>query len=246
MSKIRLQKILADAGIASRRASEELITAGRVEVNGKIVQTPGSKADPNRDIISVDGERIPAPSPNEYFLLHKPMGVVSTSSDPQGRPTVMDYLPKTKARIYPVGRLDMDSEGLVFLTNDGDMTLIFTHPRYEVKKRYLVEVTNHPTPATIKRLKQGVRLDDGTTAPAKVKLIKSLANSALLEFEIHEGKNRQIRRMCAALGHQVLSLKRFQMGPLTLADLALGECRKLKPSEALELHEFVRKVKQGQ
>lgn len=243
MSEERLQKILAQAGVASRRASEALILAGYVEVNGQIVQALGVKADPNRDVICVKGKRIRPQRANVYYLLYKPVGILSTCHDPQGRPTVLDLLPKTAERVYPVGRLDQDSEGLVFLTNDGDTALVFSHPRYQVQKRYLVEVKGSPSPGTIHRLSRGVELDDGKTAPAKVQLVQALPDSTLVEFEIHEGKNRQIRRMCDAVGHPVLSLKRFGMGPFTLEGLALGEYRRLGPGEIASVREFVDKTK---
>ncbi|NMB24424.1 MAG: rRNA pseudouridine synthase [Firmicutes bacterium] len=244
MSEERIQKILAQAGVASRRASEALILAGHVEVNGQIVRTLGAKADPRVDVICVKGKRIRGQRTNVYYLLHKPVGVLSTCHDPQGRPTVLDLLPKIEERVYPVGRLDLDSEGLVFLTNDGDTALVLSHPRYQVQKRYLVEVKGSPSPGVIGRLSRGVKLADGKTAPAKIQLVQELPNSTLLEFEIHEGKNRQIRRMCDAVGHPALSLKRFQVGPFTLDGLALGEYRRLGLGEIDSLMVFVEKAKE--
>lgn len=244
MTEERLQKILARSGVASRRASEELILDGHVEVNGKIVRTLGTKADPEVDVIRVQGKLIQPRRAKVYYLLHKPTGVLSTCHDPQGRPTVLELLPKIRERIYPVGRLDLDSEGLVFLTNDGDTALVFSHPRYQVRKRYLVEVKGLPGQQVLDRLSRGVKLTDGWTAPAKINLVKKLSHSTLLEFEIHEGKNRQIRRMCEAVGHPALSLKRFQMGPLDLHGLALGEYRRLDPAEVDSLLVFVAKARQ--
>ncbi|NLJ87115.1 MAG: rRNA pseudouridine synthase [Firmicutes bacterium] len=238
MTKERLQKVLAQSGVASRRASERLILAGQVEVNGEIVRTLGVKVDPAKDVIKVKGELVRPSERKVYYLLHKPKGVVSTCHDPRGRPTVLDFLPRIRERVYPVGRLDFDSEGLVFLTNDGDVALVFTHPRYQVEKRYLVEVQGLPNLRTIGRLQSGVRLADGLTAPARVRLLKELPNSSILEFGIHEGKNRQIRRMCEAVGHPVVYLKRFQMGPLDLEGVPLGEYRRLRSAEVRELRAF--------
>ncbi|NMB45539.1 MAG: rRNA pseudouridine synthase [Firmicutes bacterium] len=239
MGRERLQKVLARCGVASRRASEELILAGRVQVNGKTVQTLGVKVDPAIDKISVDGKLIKAPQVKVYYLLNKPTGVISSCHDPQGRTTIMDLMPGVKERIYPVGRLDYDSEGLVLLTNDGHATLVFTHPRYQVRKSYLVEVEGFPTEGTIRCLARGVKLSDGWTAPARVKIMEKSSHSTLLVLEIHEGRNRQIRRMCNAVGHRVVSLKRFRMGPLDLEGLGLGQYRRLRPPEVSELLAFV-------
>lgn len=243
MGKQRLQKVLAHAGIASRRASEDLILAGRVEVNGKIVRTLGVKVDPVVDRIRVDGKPIKTVSGKVYYLLHKPTGVISSCHDPQGRTTVMDLLQGVKERVYPVGRLDYDSEGLVFLTNDGDTALVFSHPRYQVRKSYLVQVEGSPSQKALKRLCQGIKLSDGWTAPAKAKLVDKLADTTLIVLEIHEGKNRQIRRMCDAIGYPVVSLKRFKMGPLDLEGLGRGEYRQLTPREVRDLLAFVAKAR---
>jgi len=243
MNQERLQKVMARSGVASRRGSEELILAGKVEVNGKVVTTLGVKVDPTRDRIRVNGKLIKPSSKNVYYLLHKPTNVISSCHDPQGRPTVLDFLPGVKERIYPVGRLDYDSEGLVFLTNDGDTALIFSHPRYQVPKSYLVQMQGLPSAGALRRLGEGIRLSDGWTAPAKAKVIERLAGSTLLVLEIHEGKNRQIRRMCDAIGHPVISLKRFRMGPLDLEGLGLGEFRRLEPREIRDLLAFASKAK---
>lgn len=243
MGKERLQKVLAHAGVASRRASEELILAGRVEVNGKIVRTLGVKVDPAVDRIRVNGRPIKRTPSKVYYLLNKPRGVISSCHDPRGRPTVLEFLPGIKERVYPVGRLDYDSEGLVFLTNDGDTALVFSHPRYQVRKSYLVQVEGLPNQRTLKRLCQGVKLSDGWTAPARARLVEELGDTALMVLEIHEGKNRQIRRMCDAIGHPVISLKRFRMGPLDLEGLGQGEYRQLTPGEVRNLHAFVAKAK---
>lgn len=243
MNQERLQKVMAQAGIASRRGSEKLILAGKVEVNGKVITTLGVKVDPTRDRIRVNGKLIKPSAANVYYVLHKPTNVVSSCYDPQGRPTVLDFLPGVKERIYPVGRLDYDSEGLVFLTNDGDTALVFSHPRYQVPKSYLVQVQGYPNGGAIKRLCQGIKLSDGWTAPAKAKVIERLTGSTLLVLEIHEGKNRQIRRMCDAIGHPVMALKRFRMGPLDLEGLGLGDFRRLKPREIREMLAFVNKAK---
>lgn len=222
---------MAHAGVASRRASERLIVAGRVEVNGRVVTQLGTKVDPEKDTIRVDGRPISPSEQKVYYLLHKPKGVVSSAHDPQGRPTVVDLLKGVKKRVYPVGRLDYDSEGLVLLTNDGDIAYVLTHPRYRVPKRYLVEVEGRPHPGKLKTLARGIKLEDGWTAPAKVKLVENRPDSTILVMEIYEGRKRQIRRMCQAVGHPVRSLKRFQLGPLNLEDLPPGSFRPLTPAE---------------
>ncbi len=243
MGKERLQKVLARCGVASRRASEELVLAGRVEVNGRLVRTLGVKVDPDIDKIRVDGKLIRPPLSKVYYLLNKPPRVISSCHDPQGRTTVLDLLPGVKERVYPVGRLDYDSEGLVFLTNDGDTTLVFSHPRYQVRKSYLVKVQGVVERRTLTRLCRGIRLPDGWTAPARAELVDRLPDSTLLVLEIHEGRNRQIRRMCDAVGHAVISLKRFRMGPLDLEGLGQGEYRRLGPGEVRQLLEFVAKTR---
>ncbi len=226
----RLHKVLAHAGVASRRKCEELIATGRVRVNGQMVRTPGSKVDPGRDRIEVDGTPITVPREHTYLLLNKPAGCVTTAHDPQGRPTVMDLV-RTRERLYPVGRLDMDSEGLLLLTDDGDLAHRLIHPSYEHEKEYHVLVDGKPTARTLQRLREGIELEDGFTWPAEVTLLPQEAGGTWLRFVIHEGRRRQLRRMCKAVGHPVRRLIRVRIGPLTLRDLQPGQHRSLTNEE---------------
>jgi 23S rRNA pseudouridine2605 synthase len=225
----RLQKVLARAGIASRRSSEELISSGRVSVNGETARL-GQRIDPEHDRVSVDGVPVGLHPGLVYYLLNKPTGVVSTAADPEGRPTVTSLVP-AEPRVHPVGRLDADSEGLLLLTNDGELTHHLTHPRFGVEKEYLVSVAGKPTAGALRTLRHGVTLDDGVTAPAKV----SQVETSLLKITIHEGKKRQIRRMCEAVGHPVTRLVRTRIGPLQDRSLAPGEWRMLATSEVRDL-----------
>jgi 23S rRNA pseudouridine2605 synthase len=220
----RLQKILAQAGLGSRRAAEALIAAGRVRVNGHVA-TLGTRADPETDTIEVDGAVVGVRQGLAHYLLNKPPGVVTTASDPQGRPTVVDLVP-AEPRVYPVGRLDADSEGLLLLTNDGDLAHRLTHPRFGVEKEYLAEVEGTPSRGALRLLRQGVDLDDGRTAPAKV----SLVGERTLRIAIHEGRNRQVRRMAEAVGHPVRRLVRVRIGPLSDRRLAPCEWRAAAPT----------------
>jgi 23S rRNA pseudouridine2605 synthase len=231
----RLQKILARAGISSRRAAEELITAGRVTVNGQVVTELGSKADPERDTITLDGKPVRPATRNVYILLHKPAGYVTTMKDPQGRPVVTDLLKGAKERLFPVGRLDYNTEGLLLLTNDGAWANTLAHPRHEVDKEYHVRVRGSVSPEQIASLASGVVLEDGPTAPARVGEIKSSDNNTWLSVVIHEGRFRQVRRMCEAVGLSVVRLKRVRYGSLALGDLKPGEYRVLSDSEARAL-----------
>lgn len=270
----RLQKVLAQAGIASRRASEELIAAGRVAVNGQVVTRLGTKVLPT-DVITVDGKPIARQAPSVYVLLHKPAGYVTTVTDPYGRPTVMDLLTPDRfagierhrrkeasaakanamgqaappLRLFPVGRLDAPSEGLLLLTNDGDLAYRLTHPRFALEKEYLVLVRGMPSPDSLQRLQEGVLLDGKPTAKAQVTLASKTdtrrweedrpsSGNTWLCFVLHEGRKRQIRRMCLAIGHSVLRLIRLRLGPLTLGDLPAGKWRYLTPEEAAKLKEL--------
>jgi pseudouridine synthase len=226
----RLHKFLSRAGVASRRKCEELIAAGRVKVNGETVSLPGSKVDPERDRIEVDGRPITLPREYVYLLLNKPVGYVSTVRDTQGRPTVMELVDRSE-RLYPVGRLDIDSEGLLLLTDDGELTQRLTHPSYEHEKEYHVLVHGQPTQCTLQRLRQGIELEDGFTWPADVTVLRQDSGGTWLRFVIHEGRKRQLRRMCQAVGHSVQRLTRVRMGPLTLGDLSQGQCRPLTVEE---------------
>jgi pseudouridine synthase len=236
MPSVRLQKILSGAGVASRRASEVLITEGRVTVNGTVVAELGAKADPHHDDIRVDGRRIEAVTRLRYLLLNKPRNVVSTRRDPQGRATVIDLLAGVRDYVYPVGRLDYDSEGLLLLTNDGELAALITHPRHAVLKRYRVEVAGVPGEAVLATLARGVVIDGERTGRAAVRLVTTFASrqrgeGAVLEIGIREGRNRQVRRMCEAVGHDVVRLERVAIGPITDRTLKPGQWRDLTPRE---------------
>ena len=226
---VRLQKVLAQAGLGSRRVCDDLIAARRVRVNGEVAQL-GRRVDPEVDVVELDGARIGVNAGLVHYLLNKPAGVITTASDPQGRPTVIDLVP-AEPRVFPVGRLDGDSEGLLLLTNDGDLTHQLTHPSFGVDKEYLVEVEGAPHRGALARLREGVELDDGVTAPAKVAQL----DDRLLRITIHEGRNRQVRRMCDAVGFPVVRLVRTRIGPLTDRTLAPGAWRALTQDEVRAL-----------
>jgi pseudouridine synthase len=234
---IRLQKILSAAGVASRRASEQLILEGRVMVNGEVVRELGSKADPAKDAIKVDGRRIKADIRHRYIVLYKPKGYVTTRSDPEGRRTVMDLI-GAGAYIYPVGRLDYDSEGLLLMMTDGDLAARLMHPRHEVPKVYEVIVMGTPDPKALEKLRKGVYIDGRRTSPAEVRTgstVKSARPTTLLTITLHEGRNRQIRKMCSAVGLPVRDLRRIGMGPIGLGRLKPGQWRDLTPGEVEDL-----------
>ncbi len=235
MGEVRLQKIIAEAGVASRREAERLIEAGEVAVNGRVVRELGTKADPERDHIKVRGRLLPKPAPRLYVALHKPAGYVTTMRDPEGRPTVADLVRGVKARVYPVGRLDWDAEGLLLMTNDGELAAALAHPRSEVPKTYEVKVKGVPDRAALARLAAGPRLDDGPTRPAVVRYLGPAERNAWLEITIHEGRNRQVRRMCDAVGHPALRIRRIRFGGITLGDLPRGAYRSLGPEEVRRL-----------
>jgi 23S rRNA pseudouridine2605 synthase len=230
---IRLQKVLAQAGLGSRRVCEDLIERGRVRVNGERAVL-GRRVDPEADVVEVDGAQIGVKAGLVHFLLNKPAGVVTTASDPQGRPTVVELVP-SDTRVFPVGRLDADTEGLLLLTNDGDLTHRLTHPSFGVDKEYLAEVEGQPSRGAVRRLREGIELDDGLTAPAKV----SLVSETVLRITIHEGRNRQVRRMCDAVGHPVVRLVRTRIGPLAERSLAPGAWRSLTQDEVRALERAV-------
>ncbi len=225
----RLQKALARAGLGSRRLCEELIADERVTVNG-VVATLGDRVDPDQDEVTVDGVVVGVRPGLVHYVLNKPAGVVTTADDPQGRPTVIELVP-SEPRVHPVGRLDLDTEGLLLLTNEGELTHRLTHPSFGVDKEYLAEVAGIPSRGALRRLREGVDLDDGRTAPARV----SLLGDHLLRLTIHEGRNRQVRRMCEAVGHPVTRLVRTRIGPLTDRTLGPGEWRELTGAEVQEL-----------
>jgi 23S rRNA pseudouridine2605 synthase len=230
-ARVRLQKVLAERGYGSRRACEELIAEGRVTVNGEVALL-GRSIDPATDTVEVDGRPAPVRPGLVYYLLNKPAGVVSTAKDTHGRRTVVDLVP-AEPRVYPVGRLDADTEGLLLLTNDGELTNRVTHPRFGVDKEYVATVAGGPVPpGAVRRLRDGVELDDGLTAPAKV----SQPSPGVLRVTIHEGRNRQVRRMCEAVGHPVTRLVRVRIGPITDRRLKPGQWRALSDEE---LHQLI-------
>jgi 23S rRNA pseudouridine2605 synthase len=231
----RLQKILSTAGVASRRTSEELITQGRVEVNGEVVRTLGTKADPTTDVIKVDGRRIRLDVRPRYLLLNKPRNVVTTRRDPEGRRTVIELLKGVREYVYPVGRLDYDSEGLLLLTSDGDLAARLMHPRHAVERVYEAMVAGTPADEDLDKLRRGVFLEGARTLPAQVRRagVVGKGRQALtrLVITLQEGRNRQVRRMCASIGHPVRKLTRTRMGPITLGDLRPGHWRDLTDRE---------------
>jgi pseudouridine synthase len=234
MADERLQKILSAHGVASRRHAEEMLLAGRIRVNDRVVTELGTRADPGRDRIEVDGEPLRHVGERVYVALNKPVGYITTARDPHGRRTVMDLLAGLTERVFPVGRLDHDSSGLLLLTNDGDFAYALTHPSREVPKTYLCRVRGVPSAESLRALARGVELEDGVTAPARVRLIGSAETGASIQLTIHEGRNRQVRRMLAAVGHPVEDLTRTRIGHLGLAGLAPGQWRLLRPEEVAE------------
>ena len=225
----RLQKVLARTGLGSRRVCEDLITDGRVTVNGEVAVL-GRRVDPAGDLVEVDGVAIGVAPGLVHYLLNKPTGVVTTADDPEGRPTVVGLVPD-EPRVFPVGRLDYDTEGLLLLTNDGELTHRLTHPSFGVDKEYLAHVDGQPTRAEIRQLREGVELDDGVTAPAQVTQV----TEGVLKIIIHEGRNRQVRRMCEAIGHPVQRLVRTRIGPLADRKLKPGAWRPLTSDEVRQL-----------
>jgi 23S rRNA pseudouridine2605 synthase len=229
---VRLQKVLAAAGIASRRACEILISEGRVEVNSEIVVEQGRRVDPERDVIRVDGARIPPPRRHRYLALNKPHGVVTTMSDPEGRRTVADLVTVGgKERLFHVGRLDTDTEGLLILTNDGDFAHRLAHPSYQVPKTYIAEVVGLVGEQTLSRLRRGITLEDGPVRPTSVKIVSAAGDKTLLKITIQEGRNRIVRRTMEAVGHPVRRLSRIGIGPVRLGNLKVGEYRDLTREE---------------
>lgn len=232
----RLQKVLAEAGVASRRKCEELIAAGRVEVNDQVVTTLGVKVDPSQDFIKVDGRPIRRQS-KVYVIFNKPKGVITSAQDPEGRKTVTEFFKNMKERIYPIGRLDYDTEGLLLLTNDGDFAHLLTHPKHHVPRTYLATVKGIPHGTQLDKLRSGIELDDGVTSPAEVEYqdVDMDKKEAVIKITIYEGRNRQVRRMFDAIHHPVVKLKRIQFGPLQLSGLPRGKFRHLTPQEVEEL-----------
>ena len=236
MAKLRLNKILAQAGLTSRRGADQLILDGHVAVNGVVTCEPGTLADPAVDQIAVDGRPLPGAEPPHYLMLHKPAGVVSTVRDPQGRPVVTDLLPReVRARVYPVGRLDADVEGLLLLTNDGALTHRLLHPRYALPRVYEAEVAGRVSAADLPRWRRGVTLDDGPAVPLAAELLASGAARSALRLTFTEGRKHEVKRYCEALGHRVQRLRRVAFGPLTLGTLPAGACRTLTRREIATL-----------
>ena len=248
--QVRLQKIIAAAGIASRRAAERLIEEGRVSVNGTTVTELGTKADPDTDDIRVDERRVKRAERHRYFLLNKPRGYVTTRSDPEQRPTVLDLLKGVREYIYPVGRLDFDSEGLLILTNDGDLAATLTHPRHEVERVYEAQVLGVPDEHDLDRLRRGIVIDGRRTSPAQIELLSERRgakprtdrgdDTSILRVTIHEGRSRQVRKMGDAIGHPVRALRRIRIGPIADKNLRLGTYRELTPEEVTRLKKSAR------
>jgi 23S rRNA pseudouridine2605 synthase len=226
--------VLARAGIGSRRKCEELISAGRVTVNGRVAAL-GDRVEPDTDHVEIDGSPVVIRDDLVYYLVNKPARVVSTAHDPEGRTTVIDLVP-AEPRVFPVGRLDWDTEGLLIVTNDGELTNLLTHPSHGVEKQYLAEVEGVPTRAALRALRDGVDLEDGRTAPAQASLVQEHADGAAITIVIHEGRNRQVRRMLDAVGHPVRRLVRTRIGPIADRSLAPGEWRVIAPDEVRALY----------
>ncbi len=234
MELVRLQKYIADCGVASRRKAEEFIKQARVKVNGTVVTEMGIKVS-DADLVEVDGKIIKPENKKVYILLNKPAGYVTTVKDQFGRPTVIDLLKGVKERVFPVGRLDYETTGLLILTNDGDFAYRMTHPKHEVEKTYLATIAGIPTGDEISRFERGLRIEDYITAPAKFKIVAKNKQNCVAEITIHEGRNRQVRKMCEAIGHPVLSLKRISIGKLFIGNLAEGDWRELTQDEIKSL-----------
>lgn len=236
---VRLQRVLASAGLGSRRACEQLIDEGRVEVDGKIIRAQGVRVDPATAVIKVDGLRIATAPDHVYLALNKPRGVVSTMSDPEGRPSLQDYVGDRNARLFHVGRLDTDTEGLILLTNDGDLAHRLAHPSYGVTKTYLAEVTGPIARDVGKRLRQGVELEDGLATVDSFRLVSQSGNRVMVELSLHEGRKHIVRRLLAEVGHPVSRLVRTDIGPVSLGHLKPGKQRKLSQQEVGALYREV-------
>lgn len=237
MAEIRLQKLLAERGVAARREAEKLIAAGRVAVDGHTVREMGLKVDEQTAAITIDGQPLPQPPKLRYILLHKPVGYICAAKDERGKPSVLHLLGDIEERVYPVGRLDYDTSGLLLLSNDGAFTQLLSHPSHQVEKLYLAELRGPISPGDMDKLRRGVLLEDGLTAPAQVHLKRRGKTSSQIEIIIHEGRKRQVKRMCQAVGHPVIRLQRLRVGNLSLGKLRAGQWRELTPQE-------VRKLKQ--
>jgi 23S rRNA pseudouridine2605 synthase len=234
----KVQKILSEMGVASRRKAEDLIREGRVTINGHSAQI-GERANPSTDHIKVDGRRVSLPPPKIYILLNKPKGIVTTTDDPEGRKTVLDLLQINNPRLFPVGRLDYDAEGLLLLTNDGELAHYLSHPSFRIPRTYQVKVKGKPTAAEIYRVSRGISLEDGLTAPCRVALLRATEENIWVEMVLYEGRNRQVKRMWEKLGYPVLKLKRVGLAGLSVGKLHPGDYRSLRPGEVQKLKKAV-------
>ncbi len=244
MGEIRLQKFLADAGLASRRKCEELISQGRIEVDGRVVTTPGTKIS-GSEKIKADGKEIKLTKKKIYILLNKPVGYISTAKDQFSRKTVIDLIEPVKERVYPVGRLDYDTSGLIILTNDGDFANKMMHPRHQTEKVYQAEIIGRLNERDLNSVRSGMQIEDFTTAPSKIRIIDDSSTNSIVEITIHEGKNRQVRKMFASLGHPVLHLKRVAIGSVRIDGLGEGKWRYLSKKELAQLKNQAVKVKKN-
>ncbi|MEI7885082.1 MAG: pseudouridine synthase [Clostridia bacterium] len=237
---MRLQKYMAACGVASRRKAEEIILSGSVMVNGKKIIELGTQVDEKKDEVRVQGKLLQLEGQKVYIMLNKPKGYVTTVTDPQGRPTIMELLPKMQERVYPIGRLDFATSGLILLTNDGDFTNHMMHPRFQIEKVYVALVTGVPTEEKLVKLRTGLMIEEQMTAPAKVRILEKTANRSKIEIIIHEGRKRQIRRMIKAIGHEIVELERVQIGPLVLQNLPAGGFRSLSQAELIAIRKLFR------
>lgn len=234
----RLQKVLAAAGVASRRAAEEMIVAGRVSINGRRVTTLGSRIDPSHDRLEVDGKRVATDPAKEYLIINKPLGVISTAKDERGRRSVVDLVP-SRVRLFPVGRLDADTHGLMILTNDGELAHRLAHPRFGIERTYRAEVEGIVSPSKLERLRKGVRLDERTARAVRVRVVATGRGRTQVEVVMTEGRNHEVKRLLAAIGHPVTRLARRSFGPIRLGDLKPGTWRRLTPAEVGALQQLV-------
>jgi len=227
----RLQKVMSEFGVASRRKCEEMIAAGKVKVNGRFITEQGCKVDIEKDIIEVDGKILKSLDDKLYIILNKPVGCITSVKDQFGRPTVLDLLNGISIRVFPIGRLDYDTEGLIILTNDGDLTYKITHPKHNIDKTYRALVRGEVNQKDVMNFVMGIEIEDYVTAPAKLEIVKYSKGKSIIDITIHEGKNRQVRKMCSAMGHEVIRLKRIRIGEIGLGNLKIGEWRYLSNSE---------------
>jgi pseudouridine synthase len=235
----RLQKVLAEMGLASRRQAEEMIREGRVTVNGRAARI-GDKVNPSRDHIKADGRRVVLSSSKVYLLLHKPKNTVTTAEDPEGRPTVLGLVKERGTRLFPVGRLDYDAEGFLLLTNDGDLAHRLSHPSFRIPRAYWVKVKGKPSTEEIRKLSRGISLEDGPTAPCRITALRETRENAWMEMTLREGRNRQVKRMWEKMGYPVLKLKRISFAGLALGDLQPGEYRDLRPKEVEKIKRMIK------